>query len=147
MHGRPSYKAPFTAALWAESKDWPHGNRVWKILCEIATGINGCTLIQRQQADMLTPSLQRWCSHPISWANGPTMEASDAFCHFYFNCWIHFACNSSDAMAIWVNIPFDTNFSFPLETEKTSDSVTLIFLPLFTTFDRQTMSGPIAGLK
>jgi len=54
---------------------------------------------------------------------------------------------SSDATAIWVNIPLETSFSIPLETEKTSDSATLIFLPLFITFDRQIIRAPVAGLK
>jgi len=52
---------------------------------------------------------------------------------------------SSDATAIWVNMPLETSFSIPLETEKTSDSAALIFFPLFITFDRQMIRGPVAG--
>jgi len=53
----------------------------------------------------------------------------------------------SAGTAVMVSMALETSFSVPPDTENTSDSTTLIFLPLLMTFDRQIRSGPVAGLK
>ena len=94
-------------------------------------------------------------SPPSHWGDP---HGSPLFCDLSIHPWIlalyprrnrrrTFQVKLAAGTEIKVTIALATSFSRLSEMEKTSDSETLIFRPLFTTFERQTMRSPTAGLK
>jgi hypothetical protein len=55
--------------------------------------------------------------------------------------------NFEAGTAIKVTMALETSCSRPPDIENTSDSETMIFLPLLITFERHTTASPAAGLK